>query len=649
MNVSELAKEWKETQLDSRVLPARLQDEYQFESCLKYTQEQQVYKLLRINDHTPFLLKVAQDEAAPILKTEYRFLFELDFPFLPNTMDCFEEVGRVYLLREYLSGETLYELVENQGALPSDKAVLLTLSVCQMLHCLHTRKPPLIHRDIKPQNILYSPQGTCYLLDVGSIRQYVPDKSQDTVVMLTQATAAPEQFGFWQSDMRTDVYAVGKLLYYLLTAHFSADEPDLSEVPKSLHHVLRKCLSFSPQKRYQSVASLEKVLCRWHRLHNWHPALLPLTGFILLGCGMAFGFLMGRLTAPILPAEMVLPANVPAETALPAETSTASVTFAEPKIEEAVRLILRKGSDEPISPKDLGMISEIYICGNEVYPDAQSHEQASYSHWIENEPMGTIRTLEDLLLMPNLATVVLDRQPIWDLEPFTKLPWLETLSLCRCLVRDIAPLARCPWLEELYLHGNPLRDLSPVSDFQKLKTLVIPQTRVTDISALQGMKLERLDTAHLEIEDYSVLETLSLRDFASVNLPESMLPSLSRMTRLENLSFFQGRYHDLRSLSTLPALRILNVTQCEIDDYSDMSGFPHLFYLNLSEQKIENLIPFLALAELEYLVLSDTIVEKISSLPQFTHLVELTVDENLAERIAQTFPGVEFPFQIIVN
>jgi Leucine-rich repeat (LRR) protein len=298
---------------------------------------------------------------------------------------------------------------------------------------------------------------------------------------------------------------------------------------------------------------------------------------------------------------------------------------------------------------ELGQISEIFICGNKVYPDAESHQQDAEPHWAIQDPRGSISSVEDLLLMPNLETVVLDRQPLSDLEPLTRLPWLEKLSLCQCLITDLTPLARCPWLRELDLQGNPLRDLSPVAGCHSLKTLRIPQTEVTDISALRGMRLEVLDVSHLKIEDYSVLDTLSLREFCAINLPESAFPSLSRMRQLDRLSIVGGHYQDLRPFSTLPALGYLNVALGEIDDYSDMSGFPVLYFLDLYAQKLTSLAPFLTLDKLQYMILSYSTIEDISALPRFTWLKELWVDAGLAQRIAQTFPGVEFPFKLIID
>lgn len=119
------------------------------------------------------------------------------------------------------------------------------LNIVKELH-----KHNIIHRDIKPSNIIKSSHGKIYLIDFGIARFYTKDKNRDTTLFGTEAYAAPEQFGFMQSDYRTCIYQIG----------ITFKELNLQFNHKPFNEILNKCSSFDPNDRYQKIEDIPKKI-----------------------------------------------------------------------------------------------------------------------------------------------------------------------------------------------------------------------------------------------------------------------------------------------------------------------------------------------------------------------------------------------------
>ena len=120
--------------------------------------------------------------------------------------------------------------------------------LCCSVEELHAVQPPIIHRDIKPSNIIVTDLQEVKLLDMNAAHLSHPDKKEDTVLMGTRGYAAPEQYGFGQSDVRTDVYALGKLMEQMGAGN------------GRYARIIRKATQVDPKRRYQSVMQLEAAL-----------------------------------------------------------------------------------------------------------------------------------------------------------------------------------------------------------------------------------------------------------------------------------------------------------------------------------------------------------------------------------------------------
>ena len=199
------------------------------------------------------------------LITETDLLKELSHPYLPSIVDVIEEDGRFLIVMDYIEGNTLEKALRLLGPQPQEYVIEWGIQLCDVLGYLHSRKPPIIYRDLKPGNIMLRPNGTITLIDFGTAREYKEANAGDTSYLGTRGYAAPEQFGgMGQTDARTDVYCLGTTLYHLVTGK-NPGEPPFELYPirywnpqlsPGLEYIIAKCVQNNPDDRYSSCAEV---------------------------------------------------------------------------------------------------------------------------------------------------------------------------------------------------------------------------------------------------------------------------------------------------------------------------------------------------------------------------------------------------------
>lgn len=186
-----------------------------------------------------------------------------DVSRLPRVRELYRLPDALVAVYDYVEGPTLRELVSGRGPLAAEAAVALARQLCQALAPLHAAG--VVHRDVAPGNVVVAADGA-HLIDLGIARMRVDGASHDTTRLGTWGFAAPEQYGFAQTDARSDVFSLGRVLAYALTAadpqdaSFDAAAQESPLVPPDLRDVIRKATSFEPSARYQSVGELDRAL-----------------------------------------------------------------------------------------------------------------------------------------------------------------------------------------------------------------------------------------------------------------------------------------------------------------------------------------------------------------------------------------------------
>ena len=210
-------------------------------------------------------------EALQSFHREADLLAALDHPNLPQVTDFFEADGKHYLVMEFVDGQTLEELVAGAARpLPPETVLGLGVDLCRVLDYLHSCRPPIIFRDLKPANIMIGRDGVIKLIDFGIARLFTPGKSRDTTTLGTPGYAAPEQYGKGQTDARSDLYALGATLHFLLTARDPADEPFKfpparrlnPAVSAELEAVVARAVATNADERWPSARDMRRALTR---------------------------------------------------------------------------------------------------------------------------------------------------------------------------------------------------------------------------------------------------------------------------------------------------------------------------------------------------------------------------------------------------
>lgn len=203
------------------------------------------------------------------LIAETDILKRLSHPHLPSIIDVIDCEDTFLIVMDYIEGRTLDYWLKREGAQPQERVVEWAKQICDVFGYLHSRKPPIIYRDLKPSNVMLKPDGQIMIIDFGTAREFKEQSIEDTACLGTQGYAAPEQYGGQgQTDARTDIYTLGATLYHLLTGH-NPSLPPYEMYPirrwngalsSGLEEIVLKCTQRNPNDRYQSCAELMYAL-----------------------------------------------------------------------------------------------------------------------------------------------------------------------------------------------------------------------------------------------------------------------------------------------------------------------------------------------------------------------------------------------------
>ncbi|ALS00158.1 hypothetical protein ATZ33_01820 [Enterococcus silesiacus] len=182
---------------------------------------------------------------------------------LPKIQEVVLEEGQLYLYEEFIHGKTLTEIINSSEIMETKTILNLILALLDALIALHSED--LVHRDVKPGNIMLTNDGMLKLIDFDAVRVFAGTKETDTVQLGTVGFASPEQFGFAQTDARSDLYAVGVVINICSIKDYPKNQ--LSTDP-FLHDIIVKATRLDPKNRYQSAIEMQAdVKEKWNLLH----------------------------------------------------------------------------------------------------------------------------------------------------------------------------------------------------------------------------------------------------------------------------------------------------------------------------------------------------------------------------------------------
>jgi hypothetical protein len=520
--------------------------------------------LVRDHDNTPYIVKCYSNKHVPVRTSEGELLKNLHHGGLPAFVEEIRGGDVVCVVRQYVRGIPLDKL---GGRLTQAQAVSVALQLCDVLHYLHMQSPPIIHRDVKPQNVVISEDGQATLIDFGISRVYDKNARSDTVCFGTQEFAPPEQYGFAQTDCRADIFSLGVLLGWMLTGKTS--EFDVRD--RRLKRIVEKCTAFAPKDRYSGAAALKRALQNADR-HIQRRALHAVAAVLLALGLLGGGFALGRYM-DVQPAALIAPARS---------------AVGDPVLEAAVRYQLGVSDGEEIEHGALALVEDLYVYGDQFADswDGMNRLRADVISGAVTPGIRSVGSLEDLKEMPNLTGFCLGSADVSDLSALAAVKGLRILELFDCPAEDFSAVAELRELEHLTLQD--CRNMTRLPDLENctlLRELVLTSNpNVTDYSVLS--RLAPLEYLHLSAIDPELfLPHLNGGTVRQLKVGWWPIDSLADFAGIDGLEELIVEYMDFDSLEgggKLDSLTRLTLLLDEPTDLSPLLKIPNLRVLTLS-------------------------------------------------------------------
>lgn len=194
---------------------------------------------------------------------------------------------KYYVIEEYVSGVSIKEYVEEKGVFTPTEVRKIMSQVCDGITCLH--KNNIIHRDIKPANVMLAVDGNVKIIDLGISRIRKKAKTQDTTILGTAGYASPEQFGFSQTDITSDIYSCGALMNFMFTGSL----PDVNKHKGKMSYIIDICLKMEQNSRFKSAQELKTAINNCYvtkkdllklpgfRTHTWWKMIIGFWGYAM--------------------------------------------------------------------------------------------------------------------------------------------------------------------------------------------------------------------------------------------------------------------------------------------------------------------------------------------------------------------------------
>jgi len=227
-----------------------------------------VFLVKNISDGNYYVKKYIETETIPV----YQIMLGVKHRNLVSPKKMFTSDSNAIIIEEYIEGTCLEELLDNNIIFSFHDARKIISQICDGLKCLH--KLNIIHRDISPSNIILKDDGTIKIIDFGISRIKKENKSSDTSILGTSGFAAPEQFGFRQTDERADIFSVGVLMNFMLTGKFPGTK--IYNKTEGVRRIILKCIEIDPLNRFKNVKALKIAL---YKFPKYDYSFLRIPGF----------------------------------------------------------------------------------------------------------------------------------------------------------------------------------------------------------------------------------------------------------------------------------------------------------------------------------------------------------------------------------
>ena len=636
----------KENKIWNDYLPEDIQEHWTVYECLKESEDSSTFLVKETATGILCVLKWGRNRQAEFLRNEMEIMKKMadrKLSGIPKAYRIFEENGEVYLVREYIEGMSLAQMVLQKGGISEAEIYRISRKICQTAEQFQNPDEPMIHRDIKPENIVVTPGGEVVFIDFGTMRSYKKDGSRDTFVVGTRGTAAPEQYGYTQTDQRTDVYAIGQTMLYMVSESYEMNQLSECAVSRRMKKIIEKACSFEPDKRYGDAAQLRRAVekCQANNRKKVYKKAGAVLGLIAAGYILA-----------IFSPDGTVIENKRIETAEQSaaeEQIQAEITFREELIEEAVRKELGLSKTDKITVSMLENVRKLRIVGKEILDDEDTFWGEGHHVDGKDSSFGSVRgnitDLSDLAQMVNLEELALCNQKIEDISGLKELP-LKKLYLSKNMITDFSVLLNLIDLDTLCIMENPAENLSVIGECTGILRLNIQGMNLTDIDFLKNLSLDYLDMSNVEVEN-NIFEPLTemkkLDTLCMCDVNEAAAETLSQMSTLKAL-FMWGDSTILENLKPLKGMTQLETLAftTQISSLEGIEQFPSLNFLSVSFSLVKDLSPVTGAKNLQVIDISNADIENFEPLFGHSGLTEVHCTEEQKEEIMKIDSSPDF-------
>lgn len=636
----------KENKIWNDYLPEDMQEHWTVYECLKESEDSSTFLVKETATGILCVLKWGRNRQTEFLRNEMEIMKKMadrKFSGIPKAYRIFEENGEVYLVREYIEGMSLAQMVLQKGGISEAEICRISRKICQTAEQFQNPDEPIIHRDIKPENIVVTPGGEVVFIDFGTMRSYKKDGSRDTFVVGTRGTAAPEQYGYTQTDQCTDVYAIGQTMLYMVSESYEMNQLSECAVSRRMKKIIEKACSFEPDKRYGDAAQLRRAVekCQANNRKK-----------VYKKAGAVFGLIAAGYILAIFSPDGTVIENKRIETAEQSaaeEQIQAEITFREELIEEAVRKELRLSKTDKITASMLENVRKLRIVGKEILDDEDTFWGEGHHVDGKDSSFGSVRgnitDLSDLAQMVNLEELALCNQKIEDISGLKELP-LKKLYLSKNMITDFSVLLNLIDLDTLCIMENPAENLSVIGECTGILRLNIQGMNLTDIDFLKNLSLDYLDMSNVEVEN-NIFEPLTemkkLDTLCMCDVNEAAAETLSQMSTLKAL-FMWGDSTILENLKPLKGMTQLETLAftTQISSLEGIEQFPSLNFLSVSFSLVKDLSPVTGAKNLQVIDISNADIKNFEPLFGHSGLMEVHCTEEQKEEIMKIDSSPDF-------
>lgn len=636
----------KENKIWNDYLPEDMQEHWTVYECLKESEDSSTFLVKETATGILCVLKWGRNRQAEFLRNEMEIMKKMadrKLSGIPKAYRIFEENGEVYLVREYIEGMSLAQMVLQKGGISEAEICRISRKICQTAEQFQNPDEPMIHRDIKPENIVVTPGGEVVFIDFGTMRSYKKDGSRDTFVVGTRGTAAPEQYGYTQTDQRTDVYAIGQTMLYMVSESYEMNQLSECAVSRRMKKIIEKACSFEPDKRYGDAAQLRRAVekCQANNRKK-----------VYKKAGAVFGLIAAGYILAIFSPDGTVIENKRIETAEQSaaeEQIQAEIIFREELIEEAVRKELGLSKTDKITASMLENVRKLRIVGKEILDDEDTFWGEGHHVDGKDSSFGSVRgnitDLSDLAQMVNLEELALCNQKIEDISGLKELP-LKKLYLSKNMITDFSVLLNLIDLDTLCIMENPAENLSVIGECTGILRLNIQGMNLTDIDFLKNLSLDYLDMSNVEVEN-NIFEPLTemkkLDTLCMCDVNEAAAETLSQMSTLKAL-FMWGDSTILENLKPLKGMTQLETLAftTQISSLEGIEQFPSLNFLSVSFSLVKDLSPVTGAKNLQVIDISNADIKNFEPLFGHSGLTEVHCTEEQKEEIMKIDSSPDF-------